>query len=83
MFRLAGKFLGHVVPGVVKPLHVLWNQLIGFLFVVFAATTLLWAVRDFRDPEHSWKLFLEVPFLVIMTIFGLASFFRARRISRS
>ena len=33
---MVSKFLGHVVPGVIKPLHALWNQVIGFLFLVFA-----------------------------------------------
>ena len=41
-----GRFVGHVVPGVVKPLHILWNQIIGFFFFVFA---ILPARAMFRD----------------------------------
>src|SRR5574338_151726 len=31
---IARKFLANVVPGLVKPVHSLWNEVIGFLFLV-------------------------------------------------
>ena len=36
MFAKAKKFIGHVVPGVIRPIHILWNQVIGFFFIVLA-----------------------------------------------
>ena len=36
MFSMAKKFLGHVMPGVIRPIHILWNQVIGFFFIVLA-----------------------------------------------
>ena len=37
MGTLVSKFLSHVMPGIVRPLHALWNEVIGFLFLVFTA----------------------------------------------
>ena len=31
-----GRFIEHVVPGVVRPMRVLWHEVIGFLFIVLA-----------------------------------------------
>lgn len=36
MLSTAKRFLGHVVPGVIRPIHILWNQVIGFFFLVLA-----------------------------------------------
>jgi hypothetical protein len=81
------KFFQHIVPGVLKPLRVLWNEIIGFLFLAFA----VWAVpsayrniRDFRgDPDSLFRAILSCLFAVIMVYFGVTSFLRARKISRS
>ena len=81
------KFFQHVVPGVLKPLRVLWNEIIGFLFLAFA----VWAVpsayrniRDFRgDADSLFRIILSSIFAVMMIYFGVTSFLRARKISRS
>ncbi|MGI8742480.1 MAG: hypothetical protein ACR2NN_07895 [Bryobacteraceae bacterium] len=83
MFKLARKFVGHVVPGVVRPLHVLWNQVIGFFFLVLAAIPLVSVIKEIRDPASYPKLFLTVPFTLVMGAFGISSFWKARKISRS
>lgn len=36
VLSMAGKFLSHVLPAILRPLRVLWNQVIGFVFLVFA-----------------------------------------------
>src|SRR5580692_5017773 len=36
MAGVVNKFLGHVMPGIIRPLRVLWNEVVGFLFLVFA-----------------------------------------------
>ena len=87
MGEMIGRFLKHVMPGVVRPLHTLWNQVIGTLFVVLA----LWAtpsairyIREFDgDAESIFRVGLSVSFAVLMAYFGIASFLRARKISRS
>jgi hypothetical protein len=81
------KFLSHVLPGVIKPIRILWNEVIGFFFLVLAAWTVpsTWrAWRDFDGGPHSFlNLFLSTFFGLIMAGFGVFSFLRARKISRS
>lgn len=84
MFSAAGKFVRHVVPGVVRPLHVLWNEVIGFIFFVLAVFVLVGTVRrTANDPQGFWLLVLGVAFGLVLAGFGLSSFLRARKISRS
>jgi hypothetical protein len=83
MFKLAGKFLHHILPGVVRPLHVLWNQVIGFFFLALACLPLPSAIKDIHKPDMYPRLALSIPFILIMGAFGVSSFLRARRISRS
>ena len=81
------KFLQHVVPGVVKPIRVLWNEVIGFVFLAFALWTIPSTyrhIRDFNgDPDSFFRLILSSVFALIMVFFGVGSFLRARKISRS
>ncbi|MEQ1885642.1 MAG: hypothetical protein ABL967_11325 [Bryobacteraceae bacterium] len=87
MGTLISKFLGHVVPGVIKPLHSLWNQVIGFLFLVFTVLSVAYvvrAVRDFNgDAEGLMQIALPALFALVMGYFCISSFWRARKISRS
>ena len=61
MFKLAGKFLHHILPGVVRPLHVLWNQVIGFFFL--AAGLYLLARGSKRARRHVKVMRRRLPFL--------------------
>lgn len=87
MGALISKFLSHVMPGIIRPLHALWNEVIGFLFLVFAALCAYYvfrAVRDFTgDIESLVRIVFPALFGVVMGYFGVSSFLRARRISRS
>ena len=83
MFRLAKSFFGHVVPGVIRPLHTLWNQVIGFFFLVLAALPIPSAIRQIHDPSSYPKLILIIPFTLVMGAFGVSSFLKARKITRS
>jgi len=82
-----GRFVGHVVPGVVKPLHILWNEIIGFIFIVLAVWSVPSVVRNWRhfgqEGGSPFRLIVSVLFTLIMAYFGLSSFLRARKISRS
>lgn len=83
---LTNKFLHHVVPGVIKPLRILWNEMIGFLFIVLGLLALPSIVRGMREFDGSGDAFfrvgLAVIFLLVMSYFGVSSFWRARKISR-
>jgi hypothetical protein len=83
MFSLAKKFLGHVVPGVIRPIHILWNQVIGFFFLVLAVLPVRSIVRDWGKSDGAPRLALEIPFAILMGAFGIHSFLRARKISKS
>ncbi len=87
MFTLAKKFAQSVLPGVVKPLHVLWNELIGFFFIALAVIAMPSAYRQIRDfdgePKSIFRVALSCTFALIMIFFGLHSFGKARKIGRS
>ena len=78
---LAKKFAGHVVPGVVRPLHILWNQIIGFFFLVFAIVPVSSTIRFYRTGNTPY-LVLSCTWIMIMAVFGISSFWRARKLSR-
>jgi len=80
------KFVEHVLPGVVKPLHVLWNEVIGFLFLAFGVLLIRPVYHSYRDldgdPANLVKLALSAFFMLVMMFFGVHSFWKARRIAR-
>ena len=78
----AGKFVKHVVPAAVKPVHSLWHEIIGFVFLVFAALA-AWKVFRHSDTMGPVQLLLIVPLIVVTASYGISSFLKARRISRS
>jgi hypothetical protein len=83
VFSTGRKFLGHVVPGIARPIHILWNQVIGFFFIVLALLPVPTAIRNFGKEGSGAHLALTIPFVLIMGWFGISSFWRARRISKS
>jgi hypothetical protein len=77
----AGKFVKHVVPAAFKPVHSLWHEIMGFIFLGLAA---LVSWKIYRTPSLSpWLLAVFIPFVAVMLIQGVLSFRKARRISRS
>ena len=82
-----GRFVEHIVPGVVRPLRVLWNEIIGFVFLCLAAWAVPSAIRNVRslstEQGSLGKVALSFGFLCLMAYFGITSFLRARKISRS
>ena len=81
----AKRFARHVVPEVVRPARVIWNQAIGALFFVLATPALFKAIQLYRtldtDPNGSFRLAVALIFVAVMMFFGLNSFLRARRIA--
>jgi hypothetical protein len=85
-------FVKHVVPAVVKPARTLWNEVIGFVFVVLAVIFGFRAGRLFLDYQASapegqggaMLRFVVAAFCtLLMAYFGITSFLKARRIARS
>jgi hypothetical protein len=78
----AGKFVKHVLPAAVKPVHSLWHEVLGFIFLVFAALA-GWKVYRHSDTMGPVQFALIVPLIVVTAGYGISSFLKARRISRS
>jgi hypothetical protein len=78
-------FAQHVVPEMVRPARVIWNQAIGALFFVLAVPAILKAIQLYRelrtDPKSAFGLAISCVFVIVMVSFGLASFLKARRIA--
>lgn len=87
MWSLAKKFTSTVLPGIIKPLQVLWNEIIGFIFVVIAVLILASTIRKLANfdgsPSNLFILILSVFFCLLMGGYGIHAFLRARKISRS
>jgi hypothetical protein len=72
----------HVIPAILKPAHTLWNEVIGFLFLCFTVIFGVQAVRYFLAGDGV-RLFFAGFCTCVMAWFGISSFRRARKISRS
>ncbi len=87
MARIVQHFMTHVVPGVLKPLRILWNEVIGFLFLVLGGWFANGTLRGYRNLDKTG----ESPLLLIasgllslvLLYYGVTSFLRARKIGRS
>ena len=80
--RQAGHFVKHVVPAAVKPIHTLWHEVIGFLFLTLAVFGTYKAWRNAATLGPGRLIILGI-FIVVMAGYGVSSFLKARRISRS
>jgi len=80
--RTSGKFVRHVLPAALKPLHALWHQILGFMFLVFAGLGAwkVWRNEGNIDPA---MLVIAIIFIVIMALYGISSIRKSQRISRS
>jgi len=80
------QLLGHVLPAVMRPLRVLWNQVIGFVFLVLALWAVPSAIRSVRefdgDAESLFRVMLTGLFILLMGGFAISSFRRAHKASR-
>jgi hypothetical protein len=90
--RSGREFVKHVIPAVIKPTRVLWNELIGFLFMIFAIFFGVKTVRLMIDysrhpPTDAAMPVVNLAIAAIPTLaaawFAVSSFLRARKISRS
>jgi len=80
--KQSGAFVRHVVPAAVKPLHSLWHEILGFIFLVFAGLA-VWKVWRSPSPLPPMQLALVIVFIVVTAGYGVSSIRKARRISRS
>jgi zinc transporter ZupT len=70
-----------------RPLRILWNEIMGFLFLCFGVWFSAAAFRSFRNLDKpngspAW-VFLSGFAAAVMLYYGVSSFLRARKIGRS
>jgi hypothetical protein len=86
-YKHGRKFLGFVVPAVLKPAHTLWHEIIGFIFLCMAIVFVFSGFRAIRQFDGSVGAVIRLAMLVfcvgLLGGYGISSFRRARRISRS
>ena len=80
--RQSGMFVKHVLPAAVKPMHSLWHEILGFMFLVFAGIAVfkIWRHPGSLEPL---QLAIVIVFIVVMAGYGVSSIRKSRRISRS
>jgi hypothetical protein len=87
MFRVGHEFVRHVLPQLIKPIRALWNEIIGFVFLAIAIVPIPGTLKHWRrfneTGEGLFRLVLSAFFIGLMASFGVHSFLRARKISRS
>ena len=70
-----------------RPMRILWNEVIAFVFFALAIPPLLQGFNVWRNfdgtTEHIFRLVLTGIFGLVMIGFGVSSYLRARRLSRS
>jgi hypothetical protein len=78
----SGRLVKHVVPAAVKPLHSLWHEILAFLFLCAAVVA---AFRLWQDRAHMpiVELLVTGLFAIVTLGYGISSYLKARRISRS
>lgn len=87
MIKKAKQFVSHVLPSVIRPLRILWNEVFSFIFIVLAVVFGLGTYRLFRNGEGEigefFMLIGGILFSLMLLWFGVTQFLRARKISRS
>ncbi len=82
----ARQFATHVVPEVVRPARILWNQAIGAVFLLFALMFFGYAVTYFHklhtESANPLALTFSLFLGVVMAFFGISSFRKAKGIGR-
>ena len=87
MWGAVKAFFSTAIPGVIRPLRILWNEMIAFLFAVFAIILGFQVFRDFTRLDGSsgklGKMVLLAIFAFVMAAYAIQSFMRSKKISRS
>ncbi len=82
----AKRFATHVVPEVVRPARIIWNQAIGGIFLLFSLLFFGYAVKYLRDwntaASNPVALVFSAFLGAVMLFFGIGSFRTAKRIGQ-
>jgi hypothetical protein len=75
-------FIKHVVPATVKPFHALWHEILAFCFLALAGMV-AWQAWRKAASLSVLELVLGLAFAAVSAGYGISSYLKARRISRS
>jgi hypothetical protein len=71
-----------MVPHVVRPAQIIWNKVLGALFLLLALVILGSGVRYYTGPKNPAGVVMSGIFGITLAGFGINSFLKARRLSR-
>lgn len=81
------KFLGFVIPAVLKPARTLWHELLAFVFLLLAIVFVMSGLRAVHQFDGSPGAVIRLAMLafgvLLLAGYGISSYLRARKISRS
>ena len=80
MFR---QFFRHVIPAILRPLRILWNEVIAFLFFVLALFGGFRAYKEAQADASPVTVVIPLLWTAVMGFFAVTSFLKARKIGRS
>lgn len=79
----AKKFARHVVPEVIRPARIIWNQAVGAVFILFSMLFFGYAVKYLRAMHTAAANPVALAFSAflggVMLFFGWSSFRSAKR----
>ncbi len=79
-----GLFVSHVVPGVIRPMRVLWHEIFGFIFLVLATIMGFGMFRSLGTQQATpGRVVIAAVLVLTFLYFGVTSFLKARKIGRS
>jgi hypothetical protein len=84
--RKVREFVRHVVPAVLKPIRVIWNQAIALVFFALAILSGSMVYQKYQESGPSDRIIavlLGTVFVGVMLFYGVTSFWKARKISRT
>lgn len=76
------QFVKHVLPATIKPIHTLWHEILGFIFLSFAGIGAFRIYQKF-DTMPPVQLVIIGTFVAVMGGYGISSVRKARKISKS
>lgn len=79
--RTAGMFTKHVVGSTVRPVHTLWHEVIGFIFMAFACIG-AWKLYSSPNKLEPPQFFIALIFIIVVAAYGLSSVRKARQLAK-
>jgi hypothetical protein len=84
---IARKFASNVLPEIIRPLRVLWNEIIAFVFFVLFVIAAVAAWRSYQTADGSieglGRATISGFFGLVMLIYGVQSYTKSRKINKT